>query len=368
MRNVWLIPVCMLMLASVAWCDTVVIDGIESTDVTVNGVADGQITLTHAGGSTETTNVISVESIVLDLEPTFNEAEVLAAAGKTDEAMAKYKEAFRATTELWVRELCELRRYQVAVAGAKIDQATEIWSGLLTSNDYSENMAVLIPTQPAAKGDAGNTKAMATLDALRQMDAVNANEALWGSVTQLMIAIAKAEEDLDRELVLSDELLARLPDDDKSDATLKLRLTVAESKIGSVTQAASGVEIITTDCEEYSSDVLSHALFIRGRGYQALAGITEDAGESREIQLDACVDYMYVIVFFGYESFAPEAAYRLAEINESLGHVDSALRAYELLAVGRIASEHPDSEYVDKAVEALERLDTQDDPLPAAGS
>jgi hypothetical protein len=367
MRTIWLVLVMVLTLTTVAVCDTVVIDGIESADVKVTGVDDCQLTLVHPGGNDETTNLASVESIELELEPTFNEAEVLAAAGKTDEAMAKYKDAFRATTELWVRELCELRRYQAANAGAKIDQAAEIWTQILTDNAFSDNAAMLIPTDLAAQGDDANTQALETLDALRQIDKVTGNDALWGSITQLMIAIAKVEGDGELELDLSDQLLGRLDVEGPMNAeTLAFRLTVAESKIRSGAQAEGGVELITADLQQYPSDLLSRALFARAQGYEALAESSEDASVAREMHLDACIDYMYIVVFFPYETFAPEAAFKVGDINESLGHMDVAIRAYEMLAVGRIGSEHPDSDYVVQAEAAIERIHTQDDPLPDA--
>ena len=111
------------------------------------------------------------------------------------------------------------------------------------------------------------------------------------------------------------------------------------------------IETLTADLPLYDTDLLPEALLVLGYARQRVA----EAGEgevARAALVRAGLDFMHVATYFPRSPLAGEALYEAGRVNQALGNLLAARRAYESVVSG-----YADSDVAASAAAALSEME-----------
>ena len=348
MKNVAIVVVGLVLTAAAARADEVRLSGLSYTNVTVTGVADGQIKFRTAAA--EPTKPLGKVSLVqITGRGRFNRAEELAAAGKFADAIYIYDELADASSG-WFKDLVALRRLAALNAAGMIDRATRQWLALGEQTKAAPWAMSLRPTKLAKAGSKENDEAIRLIKAALDK---KPNESLANEAQQLLLALYQAQkrsgeaQKLATTMVGSDEEEASAVAPNRLDAQLQAaRALLAQG------QAQQALDSIQSSLNEYPPSQLSEAMLLAGKARLALAK-SAVADVRAELTVQAGLDLMRVVAYYPASAEAPEAMYLAGQVNERFDPPNSnaAARAYQ-----QVLQLYGDSEFAAKAAKALAAL------------
>lgn len=355
-------------LVSVATADEIEL-GYGTLTGSLIGAEDFQVEFRISSGRKLTKDVTDVKRLQAGASHrSFNEGENLLAAGKAGEAVEKYARARFETSSDWMKRLIAYRRLVALNRADDLAGAVELWLELTGEQGAPKASKDLLPAKPAAKGSSANRKAISLLEDARKT--ADGQRGEW--IEALLLSLYQAEGMDDKAAALARESLGETGEGDASgDGPAPVGGDVIGSASVLVQRAESGeglddarrvqladqaVRALRSAAEsKLEKPQLPTALLWMGRGQWVIARHGSDDAKARQALLSAGLDFMRVVAHFPASVESPDALWRAGRVNEALGNVVAARKAYSL-----VAREFADSEAGRRSAEALRSLKTRD--------
>ncbi len=333
---------------------------------TLVGAKDFQVEFRISSGRKLTKDVAEVKRLQAGAsQRSFNEGEKLLADGKSAEAAEKYKRARFETSTDWMKRLIAYRRLLALNRAGDLGGAVELWLELTGEQGASKASRELLPSKPAPKGSAANRTAISLLE--KAHASADGRRGEW--IKSLLMKLYEAEGLDDKAARLAGASLGG--DGDGGEGTSDAPAPVGADVIGSasvlIKRAESGeglddarrVDLARQAVKALESAARSSldkpqlptALLWMGRGQWVMARHEDDDAVARKAMLSAGLSFMRVVAHFTASQETPEALWRAGRVNEALGNVPAAQKAYSL-----VAREFADSEPGRRSAEALRSL------------
>jgi len=313
-------------VAATARADSFSVGKQPYSDIEIIGFQDNVLRYRFWNRREATKDLDEVTLILIDGQASFNDAEKLLAAGKYAEAADKYDGAARAADKAWLKELIRYRRLSALSGAGKVGDAVELWLGLVSDSGASAKVIALAPTKPGAKGSQDNKKAISLLE---QKLASEKSKPLVAAMQALLLKLYGQEDD-----PKAGELAANMtggepspvpqPGDKRTSGSLAGHLLAVETLLKNG-RASLALRRVEERLRDYSPSELPRALLLAGRARLAI----HETGKDREVLLEAGLNLMTIVVHFPQTTEAAWAMFHSGEVNEKLGNLSAARKAYE---------------------------------------
>ncbi|MGF1633817.1 MAG: tol-pal system YbgF family protein [Phycisphaerae bacterium] len=331
--------------------DTIRIGGIEY-DGKVQRIENGLLYYTVNDRRTDPRLLQEVDFIQIDGQTRFNEAEMAFHEGNFAKAVTGYDNVLRNARDGWQPLYVSRRLLQAADEVGQFDAAARAYATLARLDaDAATRMK---PKLPAA-GSQFLPEAARTLEAAYSRDLPDATRR---AILSLLLDVQRQAGDAQAAAQTLDQLVsvggatAELSTREQA----SLRLSQASVALTNEQPAEAAKQINDNAALFTESDQQAEALFVLAESKRRLA----DEGD-RPAMLDAALAYMRVVAHFSNDPGRPrvgESLLRTAQIHETLGERDAALKLYR-----QIAREFAQSPAGAQAKEAIARLEP---PTPAS--
>ncbi|HET6429795.1 MAG TPA: hypothetical protein VFJ30_15370, partial [Phycisphaerae bacterium] len=289
-------------------------------------------------------------------DPRLTAAEKTAGEGKIKEAIPGYRDALGAATLGWKRTLIRYRLMKAAETGGKIDLAVATWLEIVDAAAGAPAAVASRPRKLPARGDAGNAKAIAALEAKASLVK---QEQYLRTVLRLLADLYEREgrlkdaqaviERLSGETASTASSTGQEPASAPSAGADQVRLARLAWKAGDFGRVVAELK---PKLRVLGAADLPEALYLLGKVQSALAGKAEDAKVARDLRIEAGLNLMRVVALFGGDENVPDAMLEAGRINHALGN-DVAARA----TWGEVTTLYKNSPAAQQASKALAELD-----------
>ena len=341
-------------------------NGLTYDRVTILGVADGVVRFQMRSGTTIRKSISKIAVVSITDDKNFVRGETLLQQGKHAEAEKAYSAAGRLAAAGWKKTLIDYRLLAVNNAAGQIDKATARWLKIVDDAGVSAGVLALRPRKLAPARSKANDLAIALLKAKAQ----KADPAYLKAIRQLLVDLYERQERLAEARVIAAQLVGKTttPKTKPSangktrpetppvgSANAQLRLASLSLKQGRYEQV---VRQLQPRMKKFTVADLPSAMLLLGRAKLGLSKQKQDKSAAEKLLLEAGLDLMRVVVFFGSSDEAPYALFLAGQVNERLGNAEAAKAAYSTVA-NRFAKS-PATKEAQKALERMKKKGTRD--------
>jgi len=345
--------------------DITLTTGLKYSNVVVAGVEDYQMTFRVAGGATITKFVIEIKVMDLQGLDSFNQAEKLMAQ-KTPQA-AEAVRAYDAVTNLesrpWLKKLLQYRRVRALGQAGTVVRATQEWLAVLDEDGASAGGVALQPARLAEKGSQDNLEAISVLE--KKLQGLKKDIPYWQAVGQVLMRLYRQEGLDEKADKLAGGLAGKpaLPSKPAKGDTVAKGPETPPDNAGAATAAQTQMQAFVTlirpgqkkevledalaklqgGMKRYPDSQLPQAMLFCGKA-QLLLAQSAAGGAKMALLLDAGLDLMRVVAYYGDAPEAGEALYLAGKVNAALGNGGAARAAYE-----EVVNRYGDSEAAQQA-------------------
>lgn len=358
-KTLLLCAAAVLAAAASAAADSIKLtNGLTYDPVTILGVADGSVRF-EMKGSAISKPMSELALVGISDDKNFTLAEDLFQQGKYAEAEKAYSAARSLAAADWKKTLIDYRLLAVSESAGQIDKATARWLKIVDDAGASAGVLTLRPRKLAPAHSEANDRAIALLKGKARE---TASDAYVKAIRQLLVDLYERQDQLDEAQAEAAKLAGKpeTPDTEPSNAEtgpetppvgsadVQLRLASLSLKQGQYEQVVNQLQ---PKMNQFTADDLPSAMLLLGRAKLELSGQTQDKSAAEKMLLEAGLDLMRVVVFFGSGDEAPYALLSAGQVNERLGNAEAAKAAYSAV-VERFAQ----SPAATEAGKALERM------------
>jgi TolA-binding protein len=332
-----------------AVADTVFVQGLELDNVSIQGVASGQLVFQSESGNTTQRDLTKILRIHVDGEGALNDAEDAYASSNFAGAVDGYASTMRSTTKDWLKQYISPRLIDSANKSNRFDAAVTAYLNLLQTDPAQA--AHIRPQMPSPDSTYLDTAVSQVTDALNQ---ANLTDDQRVSLLQFEVDLyntRKDAADADKAEGQLDEVLAKDPNNPVAalaNARRKLQAAQAALDQKNYQQALAAIDAnkqLFTDPQQQAD-----ALYIIA---QARAGLLGDSKDPTALK-DVALAYMRVVADFKELPTRPHAADALlktGQIEEQLTEPDVAAKVYQ-----QVAEQFPSDPAAGIAKQNLDRL------------
>ncbi len=341
-------------------------NGLTYEPITILGVADGAVRFQMSSGAIISKSIGELAVVSISDDKNFTLGETFLHQGKYAEAEKAYSAVERKASEKWKKTLIDYRLLVVSVSAGQIDKATVRWLKIVDdacrespnrTADASAGVLAMRPRKLAPprskandraitllKGKIGETKSEAYARAIRQLlvDLYERQGLLAQARAEAMKLAGKAATP---ETKPSNGKTMPPPD---GSANVQLRLAVLSLKQGRYERV---IRQLQPRMKKFTAEDLPAAMLLLGRAKLGLSKQKQDKSAAEKMLLEAGLDLMRVVVFFGSSDEAPQALLSAGRVNERLGNADAAKSAYS--AVAKRFAQSPAAKEARKALERM---------------
>ena len=260
-------------------------------DVTITGVANGQITFVTLGGTTINKDMATVTNITLNDEPLFNEAQSDLQANRPERAVDKLQQTIDKTDKPWLKDYCQPILLAAANAAGRFDISSKTYIDLVVQGaNVAEKDRPVVPANGSNYLDNAATSVAAVdtsslprpqvrkiLSFLLEIDLARQDQTSIDAVKQRLVDAGANPSDPATAGALADAKLA-----DARDALAK-------------NQFDQAISLINSNRSSFTDPTRqSDALFIEA---QAKGGLAQNANDPNAWR-DAAIAYMRVVADF----------------------------------------------------------------------
>ncbi len=369
-KTLLLCAAAVLVAAVSATADSIKLtNGLVYDPVTILGVADGVIRF-QMKGSTISKPISELALVGISDDKDFTLAEDLFQQGKSAEAEKAYSAAQRPAAADWKKTLIDYRLLAVSESAGQIDKATARWLKIVDdalrdshgrTPGASTGALALRPRKLAPAQNEANDRAIALLKG-KVKEA--ASDAYVKAIRQLLVDLYERQGKLDEAKAEVAKLAGKseTPDTQTSSAKtgpetppvgsadVQLRLASLSLKQGQYEQVVNQLQ---PKMNRFTADDLPSAMLLLGRAKLELSKQDQDESATEKMLLEAGLDLMRVVVFFGSSDEAPDALLSAGQVNERLGNTKAAKAAYS--AVVEKFAQSPAAGESQKAMETMKK-------------
>ena len=337
------------MLPLRASADTVYVQGLSYDNVTIQGIAKGQLTFVGESGNPSVRDLAKILRIHVDGESAFNDAEDAYAAGKFADAVDGYLTTTHSTTKDWLKAYVAGRLVDAANKSNRFDAAVTAYIFMVGKNPASA--AHVRPQMPASDSTYLDTAITQVNDALQSSKLTDDQSV---ALLQFQVDLFNTKKDAkgaDQAEAKLDEILAKDPNNPiaaQANARRKLQAASAALEARKYQEAIADIEsnkALFTDPTQQAD-----ALYTIAEAKRGLIGADKDPTALKDVALA----YMRVVADFKEVPGKPHVADSLlktAQIEEQLAEPDVAVRVYQ-----QVADQFPSDPAATEAKQDLERL------------
>ncbi len=336
-------------------------NGITYDPITILGVADGKIRFRMKGGVAISKSIGELAAVGISDDKNFTLAEGLFQPGTYAEAEDAYSAARRLPAAGWKKTLIDYRLLTVSELTGQIDKATVRWLKIVDDADASDGVLVLRPRKLAPAHSQANDRAITLLKGKIEEAA---SDAYVKVIRHLLIDLYERQDQLTEARAEAVKLAGKseTPDAKPSGVetrpgtppvgsdSVQLRLASLSLKQGRYEQV---VRQLQPKMKQFTADDLPSAMLLLGCAKLELSKQAPDKSAEEKMLLEAGLDLMRVVVFFGSSDEAPHALLSAGQVNERLGNTEAARSAYS--AVADRFAQSPAAKEAGKALERMKK-------------
>lgn len=336
--------------SSAALADSVFVGTLERKDVKITSYSNGMVEFTIAGRAVAPVEAARISRMVIDDEPVFTAADQAFAENKWSEAVDGYIKAIATTKKPWLNDWMASRLLQAANRAGRFPEAVGAFVNLLQKDPntaVANRPEVTARVTPAAL-------ATAAKELSRHASNVSFTAAQRQAAQALLMDVYAAQGDLASGAKVAKELVASLPAQSNDPAVLRtmatVHLSVASMAMAEKDPARALKEIRDNAALFTEPQQQVQAMYLLAAAQDAVAGQSPTA----EVQKDVAIAYMRAVAASrsaGDTRFMPQAMFRAAQIEQSLGETKAAASLY-----AEVASEYKDNPLAAKAAEQYKQL------------
>jgi len=319
-----------VLLSARAWADTVYVQGLSYDNVTITGVAQGELDFTSASGNADTRDLPKVQRIHVDGENALNDAEDAYAAGSFSSAVDGYVTTMHSTSKDWLKDYVASRLVDAANKSNRFDAATTAYISMVQKDPAAA--AHIRPQMPAADSTYLDTAISQVNDALQGSNLTDEQNVALLQFQVDLYNTKKDPSDADQAEAKLDEILAKDPNNpiaQQANARRKLQAAVTALEAKKYQEAIDDIEsnkALFTDPAQQADALFTIA--------EARMGLIAGSNDPTALK-DAALAYMRVVADFKDVPGKPHVADSLlktAQIEEQLAEPDVAERVYQQIA------------------------------------
>ncbi len=361
-KTLLLCAAAVLVAAASARADSIKLtNGLVYDPVTILGVANGMVRFQMSGGNAISKSISELAVVGISDDKNFTLAEGLFQQGKYAEAEKAYSAARRLAAADWKKTLIDYRLLAVSESAGQIDKATALWLKIVDDAGASAGALALRPRKLAPAQNEANDRAIALLKGkVKEV----ASDAYVKAIRQLLVDLYERQGQLDEAKAEVARLAGKpeTPDTQTSSAKtrpetppvgsadVQLRLASLSLKQGQYEQVVNQLQ---PKMNQFTADGLPSAMLLLGRAKLELSKQNQNESAARKLLLEAGLDLMRVVVFFGSGNEAPHALLSAGQVNERLGNAEAAKAAY--WAVVERFAQSPAAKEAQKALEGMKK-------------
>ncbi len=357
------LPVFVLLIALTcpltAQADSVKLtNGLTYEPVKIKNVTDGIIYYRMSTGTLIAKPLSSVALVTISRNEDFTRAEKLLVQGKYAQAEKLYRKAYKNAVRPWVKNLVEYRMLVLNQATGKIDKAVEYWLKMVDASNASIGSLALCPKKLAPAKSPANNRAIALLE--KKLKTVKSKPYIQ-AILKLLIELYEREGQLEKARKIAIRLTGKQhtqPVTTRKSGTGKparpvslepqLRLARISFRSGHYDEAINQIE---PSLNKFLTKELPEALYLLGRAKFELSKRVNEKDKARQLLIEAGVRFMEVVTFFPDNHNASEALLLAGKVNENLGNMQAARKAYSA-----VIKRYPGSRSATLAEKAMKRL------------
>ncbi|MDY7009598.1 MAG: hypothetical protein SVV80_02455 [Planctomycetota bacterium] len=335
-------------------------NGLTYDPVIILGVSDGAVRFQMRSGSTVSKSISELALVSISGDNNFTLAEGLFEQGRNAEAEKAYSTARGLATDAWKKTLIDYRLLAVSDSAGQIDKATARWLKIVDDADASFGVLAMRPKKLAPAQSKANDTAITLLKGKIEE---TTSDACARAIRQLLVDLYERQGQLAQARAEVVKLAGKseTPGAKPSNAAttrqgtppigssdVQLRLASLSFKEGKFEQVVGQLQ---PKMKHLIDDDLPSAMLLLGRAKLELSKQTPDKSVAEKMLLEAGLDLMRVVVFFGAGDEAPHALLSAGRVNERLGNAEAAKAAYS--DVVKMFAQSPAAKEAKKALETM---------------
>ncbi|MCD4698975.1 MAG: hypothetical protein K8R91_00165 [Phycisphaerae bacterium] len=347
-------------------------NGLTYDPVTIMAVSDGAVRFQMRSGIAISKSMSELAVVGISDDKNFTLAESLFQQGNSAEAEKAYSAARNLAAVSWKKTLIDYRLLAVSESAGQIDKATARWLKIVDdacrespnrTADVSAGLLALRPRKLAPAHSKANDRAITLLKGKIKEAA---SDAYVKAFRQLLADLYERQGQLSQARAEVVKLAGKseTPDTKPSNvetttrqgtppivsSDVQLRLASLSLKEGEYERV---VRQLQPKMKQFTTADLPSAMLLLGCAKLELSKENRDKSAAEKMLLEAGLDLMRVVVFFGSSDEAPHALLSAGQVNERLGNTEAAKAAYSTL-VKRFA-QSPVAKEAQKEMERMKK-------------
>ena len=334
-----ILPIMLIVSPHTTVADSVKLtNGLTYEPVKIKNVTDGIICYRMATGAIVTKPLTQVARVTITRDKDLTQAEKLLVEGKYAQAEKFYLKSLKKAVAPWKKNLIEYRLLVINQLTGKIDKAVEIWLKIVDASNASIGTLALCPKKLAPAKSPANDQA---IDILEKKLKTVTSKPYSQAILKLLVNLYERQGNLEKARQAATRLLGK-QHTQSTTATSgetsqpqqpirqhsyepQLRLARISLRAGRYNEVVSQLEPLLS---KLSDKELPEGLYLIGRAKLELSKRTTDKDKAKKLLLEAGIKFMEVVSYFPQHSRAPWALLLAGKVNQRLGNITAARKAY----------------------------------------